>query len=233
MQYYVNSCHLKFHQFWQSIPKIFCHKKVCFEPKVSSKIVKTARQAKLAFGNGKKKSQTYFPCVLIYFQHFFGQNSSANSAQGASGSQIEDAEEDESSSSSLVQDELENFREKWIQDLASKGTNVPINAEEPEQDSVEEKARGIFLEGVEHEQNGELYEAIQKYRKAVALVPDIEFKAFEHTARRKPVMNATIDEKNDATDDEADLPDLPGDVGEEDSDVQDLLTRFTKLKLKG
>ena len=167
------------------------------------------------------------------FSTLFWQNSSANSAQGASGSQIEDAEEDESSSSSLVQDELENFREKWKQDLASKGTNVAVKPEEPEQDSVEEKARGIFLEGVEHEQNGELYEAIQKYRKAVALVPDIEFKAFEHTARRKPVTNATIDEKNDATDDEADLPDLPGDVGEEDSDVQDLLTRFTKLKLKG
>jgi len=160
-------------------------------------------------------------------------NSAANSAQGASGSQIEDAEEDESSSSSLVQDELENFREKWKQDLASKGTNVAVKTEEPEQDSVEEKARGIFLEGVEHEQNGELYEAIQKYRKAVALVPDIEFKAFEHTARRKPVTNASIDEKNDATDDEADLPDLPGDDGEEDAGVQDLLTRFTKLKLKG
>jgi len=160
-------------------------------------------------------------------------NSAANSAQGASGSQIEDAEEDESSSSSLVQDELENFREKWKQDLASKGTNVAVKTEEPEQDSVEEKARGIFLEGVEHEQNGELYEAIQKYRKAVALVPDIEFKAFEHTARRKPVTNASIDEKNVATDDEADLPDLPGDDGEEDAGVQDLLTRFTKLKLKG
>ena len=164
------------------------------------------------------------------------QSSSANSAQGASGSQIEEAaEEDESSSSSssLVHDELENFREKWKQDLASKGTSVAVKKEEPEQDSVEEKARGIFLEGVEHEQNGELYEAIQKYRKAVALVPDIEFKAFEHTARRKPVNATNVEENNDATDDETDLPDLPGDGPEDDSEIQDLLTRFTKLKLKG
>ena len=30
--------------------------------------------------------------------------------------------------------------------------------------NTEEKARILFLEGVEHEQNGELFEAIQKYR---------------------------------------------------------------------
>ena len=49
--------------------------------------------------------------------------------------------------------------------------------------TTEEKARGFFLEGVEHEQNGELFEAIQKYRKAVNLVPDIEFKVEQERRR--------------------------------------------------
>ena len=40
------------------------------------------------------------------------------------------------------------------------------------------QARDLFLEGVEHEQNGKLYEAILQYKKALHLVPDIEFKVF-------------------------------------------------------
>ena len=47
------------------------------------------------------------------------------------------------------------------------------------------QARKYFLEGVEHEENGEFFEAIKNYRKAMALVPDIEFKAFEHNLRRR------------------------------------------------
>ena len=41
----------------------------------------------------------------------------------------------------------------------------------------------MFLEGVEHEQNGDLFEAIQKYQKAVNLVPDIENKVEEQRCR--------------------------------------------------
>ena len=40
------------------------------------------------------------------------------------------------------------------------------------------KARDLFLKGVEHEENGKLYEAILHYKKALHLVPDIEFKVF-------------------------------------------------------
>ncbi|KAI4475720.1 hypothetical protein M0802_015056 [Mischocyttarus mexicanus] len=36
-------------------------------------------------------------------------------------------------------------------------------------------------EGVEHEQNGKLYEAIQFYKRAVQLVPDIEFRLYDST----------------------------------------------------
>ena len=153
---------------------------------------------------------------------------SSGQSQGATGGQVEEAEDEESSSSSLVENELDTFREKWKKDLvASKGGPIKENSLDSETNSIEEKARQFFLEGVEHEENGELFEAIQKYRKAVALVPDIEFKAFEHTSARK--RNKITEEKDEETDDE-EVPDLPEDPNE---DVQDLLLRFTKLKLKG
>ncbi|MEE6476621.1 hypothetical protein FKM82_011145 [Ascaphus truei] len=40
----------------------------------------------------------------------------------------------------------------------------------------EEKARELFLRAAEQEENGALYEAIKFYRRAMQLVPDIEFK---------------------------------------------------------
>lgn len=50
------------------------------------------------------------------------------------------------------------------------------------------QAKVLFLKGVEHEQSGKLYEAIQFYRRAVQLVPDIEFKLYESSKKitRKP-----------------------------------------------
>lgn len=43
----------------------------------------------------------------------------------------------------------------------------------------------MFLKGIEHEESGKLYEAIQFYRRAVQLVPDIEFKLYESTKQRQ------------------------------------------------
>jgi hypothetical protein len=43
----------------------------------------------------------------------------------------------------------------------------------------------LFLKGVENEQNGKLYEAIQFYRRAVQLVPDIEFRLYD-ASKLKP-----------------------------------------------
>ena len=39
----------------------------------------------------------------------------------------------------------------------------------------------MFLQGIENEKSGKLYEAIQFYKKAVQLVPDIEFRLYEST----------------------------------------------------
>lgn len=50
------------------------------------------------------------------------------------------------------------------------------NESELEKEKLAEK---WFLRGVENERSGRLYEAIQFYKKAVQLVPDIEFKIYE------------------------------------------------------
>lgn len=50
----------------------------------------------------------------------------------------------------------------------------------------------LFLKGVENEQNGKLYEAIQFYRRAVQLVPDIEFRLYD-ASKVKPRERQEID----------------------------------------
>jgi len=50
----------------------------------------------------------------------------------------------------------------------------------------------LFLKGVENEQNGKLYEAIQFYRRAVQLVPDIEFRLYDAN-KVKPRERQEID----------------------------------------
>ncbi|KAL0622266.1 F-box only protein 9, partial [Plecturocebus cupreus] len=60
------------------------------------------------------------------------------------------------------------------------------------------QARELFLKAVEEEQNGALYEAIKFYRRAMQLVPDIEFKI---TYTRSPdgdgVGNSYIEDNDD------------------------------------
>lgn len=67
-----------------------------------------------------------------------------------------------------------------------------------QEQAKEEKARELFLKAVEEEQNGALYEAIKFYRRAMQLVPDIEFKI---TYTRSPdgdgVGNSYIEDNDD------------------------------------
>lgn len=162
-------------------------------------------------------------------------------SQGACGGQTEEAEDEESSSSSsssstIVEDELENFRQKWKHDIASGTTgsksSESANLESEEFATVEEKARKYFLEGVEHEENGEFFEAIKNYRKAMALVPDIEFKAFEHNLRRRATATKDTEQDDQAASDE-DIEDIEDFIESplEDSE-DDLLMKFSRLKLK-
>jgi len=177
-------------------------------------------------------------------------SSGATQSSGACGGQVAEEDDEESSSSSLtisssIEDELESFRQKWKQDLAGSAGNLRNLGPQPKGNdnesiknrnygnlsSTEEKARGFFLEGVEHEQNGELFEAIQKYRKAVNLVPDIEFKVEQE--RRRDGDNGRVrdlDRGGNNTDEELE------DIDPEDPEVNeetDLLLKFARMKLKG
>ena len=135
-----------------------------------------------------------------------------------------------------MQDELENFRQKWQLDLTKRKSgptlgNANFGTEDEQEASIEEKARNYFLEGVEHEQNGELFEAIQKYRKAINLVPDIEFKAHEFSRRRNVVSSQEEEKLDEEPDTDTEVEDIPVDV-EETDEVETLLLRFSKMKLK-
>ena len=45
---------------------------------------------------------------------------------------------------------------------------------------------------MEHEENGKLYEAVLQYKKALHLVPDIEFKVFNFLKEKGSTANVTI-----------------------------------------
>lgn len=91
-----------------------------------------------------------------------------------------------------LQEELQMFRARWMSELAPgvsseaevqfrkglvKGSFGKAQDTKTRQDwAKEEKAKELFLKAAEQEENGALYEAIKFYRRAMQLVPDIEFK---------------------------------------------------------
>jgi len=100
-----------------------------------------------------------------------------------SGGMVED-EEDESSDDPNLQLELNVFRAQWMSELqpypgasgVHRGSAHATDLRRTQELVREEKARELFLKAVEEEQNGAVYEAIKYYRRAMQLVPDIEFK---------------------------------------------------------
>ncbi|XP_012695892.1 F-box only protein 9 [Clupea harengus] len=92
--------------------------------------------------------------------------------------------ENENTDDSHLKLELSAFRAQWITELIPNSGFGGLRRDlsrvadlRRRQELVrEEKARGLFLRAVEEEQNGSVYEAIKFYRRAMQLVPDIEFK---------------------------------------------------------
>ncbi|XP_058410127.1 F-box only protein 9 isoform X3 [Diceros bicornis minor] len=123
-------------------------------------------------------------------------------------------EENESPAEADLQAQLQMFRAQWMFELAPGvgSSNSETRPCRPARGSLlkaadtrgkqelakEEKARELFLKAVEEEQNGALYEAIKFYRRAMQLVPDIEFKI---TYTRSPdgdgVGNSYIEDSDD------------------------------------
>ncbi|XP_056148409.1 F-box only protein 9 [Lampris incognitus] len=95
-----------------------------------------------------------------------------------------EGEEDESSDDPNLHVELNVFRAQWISELKpcseatgmSKAARRAADLKRTQDLAREEKARELFLRAVEEEQNGAVYEAIKYYRRAMQLVPDIEFR---------------------------------------------------------
>lgn len=163
-------------------------------------------------------------------------------------------EDDDESSSSLIvperrgsseniQSALNEFRVKWQQELKQ---DVPIPsgsstgpkekarpnqavqlANDKENCSIEQQARVLFLQGTDLERKGKVFEAMRLYRKAVQLVPDIEFKIYDITKQQDPAGgNDPAMEQLSESMIEASLEDT------EDLENVDLVLRFQTMVAK-
>ncbi|RZC10193.1 F-box only protein 9, partial [Asbolus verrucosus] len=136
--------------------------------------------------------------------------------ESSTDSSNEGEDQDESSSSFTqerdVEDVLSSFREKWQKELQISPKKTISDAVKQEQDhDFETKAKALFMNGVEMEKAGKLYEAIQFYRRAVQLVPDIEFR-LDNITKNKPVRERKLSEdgsdkseENDDSDDDDEI----------------------------
>ncbi|XP_011303086.1 F-box only protein 9 [Fopius arisanus] len=145
-------------------------------------------------------------------------------------------DQEESSSSKLnVEDALTSFREQWQRELEISPkrdlnkSNKPVNIETIEEElSIENKAKKLFLKGIEYEQNGELYDAIRFYKRAVQLVPDIEFRLYEST-KPKAREKFEKDEKTIVFDCEPPDDDVKG---EEEIEDGNLIVKLSRVLVK-
>ncbi|CAH0724003.1 unnamed protein product, partial [Brenthis ino] len=90
-----------------------------------------------------------------------------------------------------IEDELTVFRQQWQRELVSTPSpqreRIPVKAEVQKEDeplSDEEKAKQLFMRGVEMERGGKLYEAIQHYKRAIQILPDVESRLYEGSDMR-------------------------------------------------
>lgn len=159
-------------------------------------------------------------------------------------------DDDESSSSLIVSDNknaseniqstLKEFRMKWQQelkqDIPSGSSSAPkekarinqaVLASDKENFSIEQQARMLFLQGSDLERTGKVFEAMRLYRKAVQLVPDIEFKIYDITKQQ----NHTNDKDHSMEQLTESLIDASLDDNENLENV-DLVLRFQTLLAK-
>nr|CAD7461337.1 unnamed protein product [Timema tahoe] len=160
------------------------------------------------------------------------------------GDGVEGEEQEESSSSShgtgerpKVDDELTIFREQWQRELETampdqkqrSATSLWKDASNREDkgSNKENEAKYLFLKGVENEQNGTLYEAIQFYRRAVQLVPDIEFRLYD-ASKPKPRDRQDTESTEDGLE-TATERDVNAYSDDDDDEGEDLLSRLQRF----
>lgn len=159
----------------------------------------------------------------------------------AGGGETKGEDDDESSSSPVdggggdgVQSVLDEFRERWQQELKKEtGTvqNVAARADQNQNLSDEQRARALFLEGSEMERAGKVFEAMRLYRRAVQLVPDIEFRVYEkRTPAKQASSGGSVPAEVDALSNE--LLEVTLDEDDENLENVDLVLRFQNLLAK-
>ena len=134
-------------------------------------------------------------------------------------------------------DHLSEFRNQWRQELTTAGEVNTNNSEEEkedtsrgetEEDDLHSRARDLFMQGVEYEQDGKLYEAVRYYRKAEKLVPNIEQQAYKFNINAKvtkvPVKNNQVDDNGNAAES------THCHKNEDDKSMANLCAKFSRLQ---
>ncbi|KAJ3640634.1 hypothetical protein Zmor_027186 [Zophobas morio] len=159
----------------------------------------------------------------------------SGSNQSSTDSSGEGEDQDESSSSpnqdTTVEEVLSSFREKWQKELqiSPRKKLVASPARKEIEDDHEIKAKTYFLNGVEMEKNGKLYEAIQFYRRAVQLVPDIESR-IDNVPRNKPLQEHIPEDENSDKEEYNESDDEDEDEEIKDGELQQRIQKkFSKM----
>ncbi|XP_071561951.1 F-box only protein 9 isoform X1 [Temnothorax nylanderi] len=136
-----------------------------------------------------------------------------------------------------IEDTLTSFREQWQRELTispkrdeSKmySPNQPNIEVANDEASIESKAKNLFLKGIEHEQSRKFYEAIQFYKRAVQLVPDIEVRLYESTkAKARDIFDA--DDCFDTLDNDFSTNNDSENHNEVDEEGNDLFFKLSKI----
>ncbi|KAL2739689.1 F-box only protein 9 [Vespula maculifrons] len=162
---------------------------------------------------------------------------------GGTSNDSDDGGDDQEASSFLkdqnVEDALTSFREQWQRELeispkrdiskTHSTRSVSTEVSKDDSQSIENKAKNLFLKGVEHEQSGKLYEAIQFYKRAVQLVPDIEFRLYESTKIKSRERFESDDNLGSIDNDTNNADDNDKDEEEDAEDESDLSVKLSRI----
>lgn len=170
------------------------------------------------------------------------RNNAAESHEESIGD-VDTEEQDEPSSYQRpeVVDELSSFRQKWQRELQNSPENVPQLSpakrkqaveQEDTPEAIDDKAQALFLKGVQHEQDGKLYEAVKFYRQAVQLVPDIETRLYEASKAKSQPIEVELETLSLEETREQISSAEGGGVEEEDEEEGDMLLRFQRVFLR-
>lgn len=78
-------------------------------------------------------------------------------------------------------------------------TNLICNEKKTKSRLIYLQAESLFMQGVELEKRGKVFEAMQVYRRAVHIDPDIEFKMYDKLKTTIQIVNSATNVESDTT----------------------------------